>query len=77
MIVTHKAFGEGIVVKCQNGHIDVEFSDDIKQFQFPASFEKGFLLSEYESFTNDIVNRINIDNEIEEINAFLTRIKLF
>ena len=42
--VEHKTFGEGIVEKIENGHIEVKFGDITKIFQYPLAFHNGFLV---------------------------------
>jgi hypothetical protein len=41
--VIHKAFGEGIVTKIGEDGIHVSFGKAEKMFQYPSSFENGFL----------------------------------
>lgn len=41
--VTHKAFGEGLVLKIKDGLITVDFNGAEKRFQFPTAFQNGFL----------------------------------
>lgn len=42
-VVNHKIFGEGVVTKLNNKHINVEFKTGQKNFVFPSAFEQGFL----------------------------------
>ena len=44
LAVTHKAFGEGKVVKLDGDRITVAFGKAEKMFLFPQAFEQGFLL---------------------------------
>jgi hypothetical protein len=41
--VIHKAFGEGIVTKIGENRIHISFGKAEKMFQYPSSFENGFL----------------------------------
>lgn len=41
--VKHKAFGNGVVRKIEDGRIYVEFGEAEKLFQFPGAFNNGFL----------------------------------
>ena len=45
--VVHKSFGEGTIIKLEEGRIHVKFDDpnlnDAKIFQNPQAFENGFL----------------------------------
>ena len=42
-IVTHKAFGEGVVKSISGGFITITFGAGDKKFHFPGAFEQGFL----------------------------------
>ena len=41
--VIHKVFGEGIVTKIGTDRIHISFGKAEKMFQYPSSFENGFL----------------------------------
>ena len=42
-VVRHKAFGEGVVVSLDEGHIVVHLGGKDRMFPFPGAFEQGFL----------------------------------
>ena len=42
-LIHHKAYGEGVVTKIADGKIYVKFGNGQRIFQFPDSFEKGYL----------------------------------
>ena len=47
-MVIHKAFGEGVVLKIENGrsgstYVHVRFGKNEKSFGFPGAFYDGFL----------------------------------
>lgn len=42
-VVRHKAFGEGMVVSLDEGHIVVHLGGKDRMFAFPGAFEQGFL----------------------------------
>ena len=46
VFVSHKAFGNGVVIEISNGMILVEFGEAEKKFMFPDAFVKGFLFIE-------------------------------
>lgn len=56
--VTHTKYKKGIVVSCDERHIDVKFSDGVHSFPFPASFVR-FLKMEDKSIQEKI-NTYNI-----------------
>lgn len=41
--VEHNSFGKGVVTKIENGMVFVDFNGTVKQFQYPQSFQRGFL----------------------------------
>ncbi len=67
MIVTHKTFGEGIVVDYDGKYLTIEFSNKTSRFVMPGPFESGFLQSEYPGFLRDTKRLADVDKRINEI----------
>ena len=59
-VVQHKAFGEGTVLKIENGIIEIQFGEQIKKFQFPKAFEQFIK-------TDDIALIAEINKEKEKL----------
>ena len=57
-IVTHKSFGEGIIIEQTDTSITVDFSDATKKFSYPNAFEK-FLICKDVGLQEIITNEIN------------------
>jgi len=61
--VTHKAFGDGVIVQCDAGFVSVDFKNEVKKFQFPTGFQT-FLKAvdtDVESYINELL--VKIDEE--------------
>ena len=67
MLITHKTYGDGIAIKCNEKYISVEFDVGEKKYQMPQAFENGFLKSEYPNFLENFKKKAEIEEKIEAL----------
>lgn len=65
MLITHKTYGDGIAIKCNEKYISIEFDVGEKKYQMPQAFENGFLKSEYPDFLENYKKKAEIEEKIE------------
>ena len=58
--VSHKKYGEGIVISIRDNKIEVLFENEIKKFQFPDCFTSKYLICEEEGLRFMIENAVSI-----------------
>src|SRR5690625_2279188 len=67
--VTHKAFGEGIIIEQDETVITIDFNDDIKKFVYPDAFGQFITLNDQEaaeSLDQVISEREKVEKELEK-----------
>lgn len=67
MLITHKAFGDGLASKYNGKYVTIEFDVGEKTFQVPQAFDNGFLKSEYLDFLENVKKKAEIDEKIEAL----------
>ena len=67
MLITHKAFGDGLATKYNGKYVSIEFDVGEKTFQVPQAFDNGFLKSEYPDFLENIKRKAEIEEKIEAL----------
>ncbi len=75
MIVTHKKYGEGLIIEFDTNYVTIEFDAGVKKFEFPKAFEQGFLKSEYADFLEKLDANNKIDTEIISMNTTIKEIE--
>ena len=73
--VTHKAFGEGIVVAHNGNMLKVRFGEEEKQFQMPQGFSNGFLKTESTEIMEMFNEIASLDDKISSLKSSQTVIK--
>lgn len=74
--VYHKVFGEGIVVEHNVDLIAIRFGEQVKEFQMPQGFSKGFLRTESTEITeifNTIAKLDDVVSKLKSQQAYLQR----
>jgi hypothetical protein len=66
MRVRHKAFGDGVIAKKVGNYITCVFNGEEKELSTPDAFINGFLVSEYDDFTENEQKRITLAERIKE-----------
>ena len=66
--VTHKAFGSGIVIAHNGNLLNIRFGEQVKRFQMPQGFSKGFLKT-------DSTEIMDMFNEIAVLDDKVTKLK--
>ena len=75
MIVDHKKWGEGMITELDGKYITVDFDGEEKKMVMPDAFTNGFLLSEYEDFTENEQKRIELELKIQANAEELERVE--
>ena len=65
MKVSHKIFGDGIIIAREDSYITVKFSNDEKKFIYPNAFD-GYLSTENTEFNNKVKEDIEAVKRLEE-----------
>jgi hypothetical protein len=65
MKVSHKIFGDGIIIKNDDSYITVKFSEGEKKFGYPNAFD-GYLSTEDTEFNNKVKEEIEAIIRLEE-----------
>lgn len=67
--LNHKIFGKGIVISCTENMLSIDFSGQLKKFQYPDAIAKGFLICT----SDDILDQIHLIAEQREKRATLEK----
>ncbi len=65
MKVSHKIFGDGIIVAKDNSYITIKFHNDERKFGYPNAFD-GYLSTEDTEFNNKVKEEIEAIKRLEE-----------
>lgn len=65
MKVSHKIFGDGIIIAKENSYITVKFCNNEKKFIYPNAFD-GYLTTEDTDLNNKIKEEIEVIKRLEE-----------
>ena len=65
MKVSHKIFGDGIIIAKENSYITVKFCNNEKKFIYPNAFD-GYLTTEDTDLNNKIKEEIEAIKRLEE-----------
>ena len=72
--VSHKKWGVGTVVTCENGFVEVEFAEGIKKLQYPDSINKFIALST-DKYSTTIEDYLLNEQEKKNIEIELKNVK--
>ena len=75
LLVTHKSFGEGIVVAHSGNLITIKFCEQEKRFQMPQGFSNGFLKTESEEIMDMFSEMARLDDEISKLKSEQSSLK--
>ena len=64
LIVTHKTFGEGVVIAHSGSLITIKFGEQEKRFQMPQGFSNGFLKTESVEIMDMFIEMARLDETI-------------
>ncbi len=66
MKVSHKIFGDGIIIAKKNSYITVKFCNDEKKFIYPPNAFDGYLTTEDTDINNKIKGEIEAIKRLED-----------
>lgn len=69
LIVTHKTFGEGVVIAHSGNLISIKFGEQEKRFQMPQGFSNGFLKTESVEIMDMFNEMARLDDAIAHLKS--------
>lgn len=75
MLVSHKKWGDGLIIESKDNRIVVEFETGERVFGLPNVFTEGFLVSEYPDYMECLNNLTMIDKKIQDVSGTIERKK--